>query len=201
MEEPRRGPVPRAGILPSWERADHPFPVIMPLTLSKVHCLCRDCSPLSQGEGSDCLTSEGNHLPTDTVIPAGSPGPLGVRWGTEFFSGWVTCPHPPITVALTVLNKLLPKHGTQRFSADSTDPSALAVLPGLLNQNGLSFVLVAQSCSTLCDTMDCSPPGSSVHGILQARILQWVAISFSRGPSQPRNQTLVLSNFQKFKIH
>ena len=39
--------------------------------------------------------------------------------------------------------------------------------------------LVAQSCPTLCDPMDCSPPGSSVHGILQARILEWVAISFS----------------------
>ena len=36
---------------------------------------------------------------------------------------------------------------------------------------------VAQSCPTLCDHMDCSPPGSSVHGILQARILEWVAIS------------------------
>ena len=44
-------------------------------------------------------------------------------------------------------------------------------------------VLVAQSCPTLCDPMDCSPPGSSVHGILQARILEWVAISFSRGSS------------------
>ena len=37
--------------------------------------------------------------------------------------------------------------------------------------------------------MDCSPPGSSVHGILQARVLEWVAISFSRGSSQPRDQT------------
>ena len=43
---------------------------------------------------------------------------------------------------------------------------------------------VAQSCSTLCDRVDCSPPGSSVHGILQARILEWVAISFSRGSHQ-----------------
>ena len=50
-------------------------------------------------------------------------------------------------------------------------------------------VLVAQSCLTLCDPMDYSPPGSSVHGILQARILEWVAISFSRGSSQPRDQT------------
>ena len=46
--------------------------------------------------------------------------------------------------------------------------------------------LVAQLCSTLCNPLDCNPPGSSVHGILQTRILEWVAISFSRGPSQPR---------------
>ena len=39
---------------------------------------------------------------------------------------------------------------------------------------------VAQSCLTLCDPMDCSPPGSSIHGILHARVLEWVAISFSR---------------------
>ena len=48
-------------------------------------------------------------------------------------------------------------------------------------------VLVAQSCLTLCDPMDHSPPGSPVHGILQARRLEWAAISFSRGPSQPRD--------------
>ena len=51
--------------------------------------------------------------------------------------------------------------------------------------------LVAQLCLTLCDPMDCSPPGSSVHGIFQARILEWVAISFSRGSSRPRDQTRV----------
>ena len=49
-------------------------------------------------------------------------------------------------------------------------------------------VLVTQSCPTLCDPMDCSLPGSSVHGILQARILEWVAFLFSRGSSQqPRD--------------
>ena len=47
----------------------------------------------------------------------------------------------------------------------------------------------AQSCPTLCDPTDCSLPGSSVHGILQARTLEWVAITFSRGSSQPRDQT------------
>ena len=48
-----------------------------------------------------------------------------------------------------------------------------------------------QSCPTLCDPMDCSLPGSSVHGVLQARILEWVIIPFSRGSSRPRDQTCV----------
>ena len=52
-------------------------------------------------------------------------------------------------------------------------------------------VLVTQSCLTLCNSIDYSPPGSSVHGVLQARILEWVAISFSRGSSQPRDRTWV----------
>ena len=52
-------------------------------------------------------------------------------------------------------------------------------------------VLVALSCPTLCHPMDCSLPGSSVHGILQARILQWVAIPFSRRSSRPWDQTQV----------
>ena len=55
-----------------------------------------------------------------------------------------------------------------------------------------SVVSVAQSCPTLHDPVDCSLPGSSVHGILQGRILQWVATSSSRGSFQPRNRTLLL---------
>ena len=50
---------------------------------------------------------------------------------------------------------------------------------------------IVYSCLTLCDPMDCSPPGSSVHGILQARILEWVATPSSRGFSQPRDRTRI----------
>ena len=53
------------------------------------------------------------------------------------------------------------------------------------------LVLVCQLCPTLCNTMACSLPGSSVHGIFQAILLEWIAISFSRGSSQPRDQTRV----------
>ena len=52
-------------------------------------------------------------------------------------------------------------------------------------------VLIAQLCLTLCDPTDCSLPGSSVHAILQARILEWVAIPFSRGSSQPGDWTWI----------
>ena len=50
----------------------------------------------------------------------------------------------------------------------------------------IESVLVAQLCPTLCSPMDCSPPGCSVHGISQARTLEWVAISFSRDLPDPR---------------
>ena len=61
---------------------------------------------------------------------------------------------------------------------------------------------VTQSCLTLWDPVDCSPPGSSVHGILQARILEWVAISFSRGifPIQGSNPGLLHCRQMLYRI-
>ena len=56
-----------------------------------------------------------------------------------------------------------------------------------------SCCLVIQSCSTLCDPMHCSLPGSSVHGVSQARILEWAAIPFSRGFSWHRDRTHISS--------
>ena len=64
-----------------------------------------------------------------------------------------------------------------------------ATSPGVCHQmDSVNFsllwtVLVTQSCPTLCDPTDCSPPGFSVHGILQVKILEWIAIPFSRGTS------------------
>ena len=59
-------------------------------------------------------------------------------------------------------------------------------------------VLVAELCLTLCDPVDCSLPGASVHGILQARILEWVAIFPSWGSSQPRDQTHISCTVGRF---
>ena len=67
----------------------------------------------------------------------------------------------------------------------------IGIIWSLLQVFKMVLCLVAQLCLALHDPMDCSPPDSSVHGILQTRILEWVAISSSRGSSQPRDQTQV----------
>ena len=75
-----------------------------------------------------------------------------------------------------------------------TNRIRLLQLPSVLSDLIIvSCMLISgtKSCLTLCDITDCSLPGSSVHGISQARILGWIAISFSRGFSRPKNQTQV----------
>ena len=78
---------------------------------------------------------------------------------------------------------------TQRLQVSLT--LKLTTLPWWCCWHMTCCVYVTQLCPTLCDPMGCSLPGSSVHRILQARILETVAISFSRGSSQPRDQTQV----------
>ena len=66
-------------------------------------------------------------------------------------------------------------------------PSSLSLELGLC----CVLCLVAQSCPSFCDLLDCSLPSSSVHGIFQARILKWVVISYSRGSSQSRDRNFL----------
>ena len=68
---------------------------------------------------------------------------------------------------------------------------SVALFSSSVVQGALRMCVCAQWCSTLCDPVDCSPPGSAVHGICQARILEQVAISHSRGSSQPKDRTCV----------
>ena len=89
----------------------------------------------------------------------------------------------------------LPRHlGLFFVSLESRGKKPSQVtLPDQVHRPGHTGLLLFPFwCLTLCDPMDCSPPGSSIHGIFQARILEWVAISFSRGSSQPRDRTQVL---------
>ena len=80
----------------------------------------------------------------------------------------------------------------------SPKEKGLTVLRKRLTRRMKVKVLVTQLCSTLCDPMDYSLLGYSVHGILQARILEWVAIPFSRGSSRPGNGTWVSRFAGKF---
>ena len=103
------------------------------------------------------------------------------------FTNWAACPrnqHPGRRVGPHNTFSLWKGKGTMSWAV-------LAIPTDFLFMASLVVVLFAQSCPTLCDPMDCNLPGSSVHGILQARILEWLAIPFSRGSSWPRNQALV----------
>ena len=79
------------------------------------------------------------------------------------------------------------------FSRGSSQPRARTQFSRIVDRRFTVWKerKVAQSCPTLCDPMDCSRPGFSVHGIFQARVLEWAAISFSRGSSHPRDRTQV----------
>ena len=104
---------------------------------------------------------------------------------------WVTIPSPPGD---------LPNQGIESKSLALQANSLLPKPPGKPSKKleecvkccCFFLVLSPKSCLTLCDPMElCSLPGSSVHGIFQARILEWAAISSSRGSSQPRDRTNV----------
>ena len=92
------------------------------------------------------------------------------------------------------LFQIHPQDGTKSYPEAKLPPS---FFPWSLSQGNLNTPCVRtkllQSCPTLCDPLDCSPPGSSVHGILQARTPEWVAISSPKGSFPPRDQTRISS--------
>ena len=96
----------------------------------------------------------------------------------------------PYSPCLSYRHKVIKRTSWFRIALFYSSKSTVLILWGA-SESPKVKVLVAQSCLTLCDPTDCSSPGSSVHGILQARILEWVAILFARGSSQPRDQIQV----------
>ena len=138
----------------------------------------------------------------------GSVGEVQVPWvkystflsdrGRLFGTRFIQHRNGRITLCLSLSSSCIPV-----YSASLPSPLSLSLplpLPLLLLPLSVStWILiysrvflccsVTQSCLTLCDPVNYSPPGSSVHGISQARILEWVSIPFSRGSSQPRDRT------------
>ena len=95
------------------------------------------------------------------------------------------CPLYIYVPSLLLLPSILtPSHSSRSSQSTELAPCAKQQLP-------TEWMKTAQSCWTLCNPMDCSLPGSSIHGILQARILEWVAIPFSRGSSGPQDRTQI----------
>ena len=89
------------------------------------------------------------------------------------------------TDLVSIFEKVLPERLLRENTLDSKTPD-------ILNLKRISVCAKSlQLCTAVCDPMDCSPSDSSVHGILQARILEWVAMPSSRGSSQPRDRTRI----------
>ena len=118
---------------------------------------------------------------SDSLLPFG-------QWPARFL-----CPGDSLGKNTGVACQFLLQGNLPRPTIEPASLMASALACGLFTTSTTwrSEVKWSQSCPTLCDPVDCSLPDSSVHGILQAKILEWVAISFSRGSSQPRDWTWV----------
>ena len=113
----------------------------------------------------------------------------GFSWGP---SPWLAGSYPPVASSHGCPSEcvLLVDSLSIHVSSPHKDTSQ-TVFRSHPNSLILTGMLVAQSCLTQCDPMDCSPPGFSVHELLQARILEWTAMPSSRGSSGPRDRTHV----------
>ena len=98
------------------------------------------------------------------------------------------CPHPEI-LWLPAIWCVMPIVHNQILKDFQSSLLAMIFMLSQVRFERKGKYMHAQYCPTLSGPMDCSPLGSSVHGIFQARILEWVAISYSRGSSQPRGPT------------
>ena len=146
--------------------------------------------------------------PTPQFLRAASQGPLEdlglgstprVGVSEVYGAGRVWEPHHQVASTRDSTGKPVTTHGSQ------AQPSVLPIrsVNSVLYKTCVQACVDAKSlksCPTLCDPMDCSPPGSSVHGILQARILEWVAIFFSGRLSRPRDLSQVSCTAGRFSM-
>ena len=154
----------------TWRRRWHPTPVLLPGKPHGRRSLV-GCSPwdLEESDTTERLhfhfslscIGEGNGNPLQCSCLE-NPRDSGAWWAAVY----------EVTQSRTRL---------KRLSSSSSSSDYIIKYRGL----------VTQLCPTFCKPMNCSPQGSSVHGILQARILEWITIPFSRGSSQPRDHTRV----------
>ena len=117
---------------------------------------------------------------------------------------WVYICSPPGSSVHGILQARIPEWVAMPSSRGSSQPrnrtQGSCIAGGFFTSICCYCCLVSKSCQTLCNPMNCSLPGFSVHGILQARILEWVDPSFFRGSCQPRGQTHV-SCFGRWSLY
>ena len=130
------------------------------------------------------------------------PGPAFLAGKLDGLVGYSPWGHKQLDTTLIYLqNRKRLIHTENKASREQRPSSASFLLRAQFLSLSGGGGLVAKLCSTLCEPMDYSPPGFSVHGISQARILEQVAISFSRGSSWPRDWTRVSCNAGRFFYH
>ena len=127
-----------------------------------------------------------------------------IKWHVKVTQSRPTLCDPMDYTADGILSARILEWEAIPFSSRASQPSDQALVSHtiqlkLKSQHTIVVLLVTQLC-TMCDTVDCSPTGCSVHGILQSSILEWVVIPFFRGSSQPRDWTQVSCTAGKFFI-
>ena len=138
------------------------------------------------GNGVSTGQKESAKLPSSLLAAEGSP----LAWGSQAQGHQVSKPlgHSSMKKAASFRTPVSSAEGLLFDLCCGVIPAYFSVLRV---RPHLSCVLLTQSCLTLCNPVDCTHQGSSVHGIFQARILEWVAISSSSGCSPPRDRTWV----------
>ena len=129
-------------------------------------------------------------LPLDHSLTTENMEAMCLNWKSLSHYNFFRINHKQQSQTKSETKKLFAKSSFSNITTNKT--SLLRIYFHLLIQSLFlhcsKVKVLAQSCLILCEPMDCSPPGSSIHGILQARILEWVAIPFSWVSSQPRDQ-------------
>ena len=121
-----------------------------------------------------------------SVCPTGRGAHTSWPFSPQIFTGYLQYARAILGTEDTAENPAL-TNGHRRGVRESRRKTYVNIMSHVPTVLTSKWAKVAQLCPTLCNTMDCSPPGSSIHWILQARILEWVVIPFSMGSSEPRD--------------
>ena len=144
-------------------------------------------------------SSSGLQMPTFSLYPHVVEKSRRAHWGA-LSKGTNNLIHEGF-IFITYVPPKGPTSKNHHFRSEDFDIWILGRNKCSVHNTKVKKVLVVQLCLTLCDPLDCSPPGFPVHEILQARILEWGAIPFPRGSSQPREWNLNLLHCRQILYH